>query len=464
MPNEVASNRATLKSAGTPDMSKRAAASGFFGSVLEYYDFAVYAAAATIVFPQVFFPSTDPTVALVASLATYGVGYLARPIGAFVLGSYGDRFGRKRVLVLALIVMGITTFLVGCLPTYAQVGVLAPILLVVLRLIQGFAVSGELGGATAMIAEHSPTEKRGFFTSFSLQGTQAGSILASAIFIPLTAFLPTAAFESWGWRIPFLLSAVVVIGAVIVRSRVAETPAFLAEAAHDEAPKVAAVEVFRTSSWTVLRAVLMGLANVLGTTGIVFATAYATQPAYGVGIDKATFLWVPVLANIVAVILIPFFGRLSDRIGRKPMMTWGPIAGGVVSFFYLFAIQAGNIPLTFVLGILMVGVLFQLWNATFASFFQELFPTKVRVTGFAVSQNIALLLTAFLPALFALAAPPGSTVVPWIIGGLTLLIALVSATAAWLSPETVRRDITADVLGGTPAGPNAAGPNPAAAR
>jgi MFS family permease len=456
MPNEVASNSTTRNAARATDMSKRAAASGFFGSVLEYYDFSVYAAAATIVFPQVFFPSTNPTVALVASLATYGVGYVARPLGAFVLGSFGDRLGRKRVLVLALIVMGITTFLVGCLPTYAQVGVLAPTLLVILRLIQGFAVSGELGGASAMIAEHSPNERRGFFTSFSLQGTQAGSILASAIFIPLTAFLPAAAFEAWGWRIPFLLSAVVVIGAVIVRSRVAETPAFLAEKARNEAPKVAAVEVFRTSGWTVLRAVLMGLANVLGTTGIVFATAYATQPAYGVSMDKATFLWIPVTANIVAVILIPFFGRLSDRIGRKPMMIWGPIAGGVVSFGYLFAIKAGNIPLTFLLGILMVGVLFQLWNATFASFFQELFPTKVRVTGFAVSQNIALLLTAFLPSLFALAAPPGSTVVPWIIGGLTLLIAVISAVAAWISPETVRRDITADVLATASAGPEPA--------
>ncbi|HWT33849.1 MAG TPA: MFS transporter [Microbacterium sp.] len=453
MRKEDASNRTTP---GTPDagtMSKRAAASGFFGSVLEYYDFSVYASAATIVFPQVFFPSTNPTVALVASLATYGVGYVARPIGAFVLGSFGDRLGRKRVLVFALMLMGISTFLVGVLPTYAQVGVLAPALLVVLRLIQGFAVSGELGGASAMIAEHAPNGRRGFYTSFSLQGTQAGSILASAIFIPLAAALPAPVFESWGWRVPFLLSAVVVIGALIVRSRVAETPAFLAEAARSEAPKVAAVEVFRLSAGTVLRAVLMGLANVLGTTGIVFATAYATQPAYGVSMDKATFLWIPVTANIVAVILIPFFGRLSDRIGRKPMMVWGPIAGGVLSFGYLLAIKAGNLPLTFLLAILMVGVLFQLWNATFASFFQELFPTRVRVTGFAVSQNIALLLTAFLPSLFALAAPPGSTTVPFVIGGLTLLISLISAVAAWTAPETVRRDITADALGSATTAP-----------
>ena len=305
-----------------------------------------------------------------------------------------------------------------------------------------------------MIAEHSPSDRRGFFTSFSLQGTQAGSILASAIFIPLTALLPAAAFESWGWRIPFLLSAVVVLGAVIVRSRVAETPAFLAEAARSEAPKVPAIELFRVSGGTVVRAVLMGLANVLGTTGIVFATAYATQPAYGVGIDKATFLWIPVAANIVAVILIPFFGRLSDKVGRKPMMIWGPIAGAVLSFGYLLAIESRNIPLTFLLGILMVGVLFQMWNATFASFFQELFPTRVRVTGFAVSQNVALLLTAFLPSLFALVAPPGSTVVPWVIGGLTLVIALVSAIAAGTAPETVRRDITADVYDSSPAPAN----------
>src|ERR1700760_3907159 len=179
--------------------SRIAAASGWIGSALEYYDFFIYATAASLVFPQMFFPSTNPTVAIVASLATYGVGYVARPIGAFVLGHLGDTHGRKNVLLVCLFLMGISTMAVGLLPTYQQVGVWAPILLVILRLIQGFAVAGEISGASSMILEHAPFGRRGFFASFALQGVQAGQILAAAVFLPIAHFMPTEAFNSYGW-------------------------------------------------------------------------------------------------------------------------------------------------------------------------------------------------------------------------------------------------------------------------
>src|SRR6201996_4711830 len=193
------------QSHGAPDsqddhhrnQTKKATASGWIGSALEYYDFFIYATAAALVFPQLFFPSTDPTVAIVASLATYGVGYVARPIGAFVLGHLGDTHGRKNVLLTCMFMMGVSTMLVGLLPTYAQVGILAPILLVVLRLIQGFAVAGEISGASSMILEHAPFGRRGFFASFSLQGVQAGQILAAAVFLPLAHYLPREAFNAW---------------------------------------------------------------------------------------------------------------------------------------------------------------------------------------------------------------------------------------------------------------------------
>ncbi|WP_308196791.1 MFS transporter [Sinomonas terrae] len=418
------------------NMHKKAALSGFLGSTLEYYDFSIYASAAALVFPSVFFPSGNPTVALVASLATYAVGYVARPIGAFVLGNWGDRHGRKNVLVFALLLMGFSTFAVGLLPTYSQVGILAPILLVALRLIQGFAVAGELSGASALIAEHAPAGRRGFFTSFSLQGTQAGSILASAAFIPLSAMLPAQAFHSWGWRVPFLLSALVVIAGYLIRRRVAETPVFLQEAKEHVVPQAPIVKVVRESGWTIFRAILMGLTNVIGTTAAVFGTAYATQPSYGIKMSPATYLWMPVMANIVAVILIPFFGKLSDRIGRRPLMIFGSLSSGVLSFAYLWAISQRNVVLTLVLAILMWGVLYQMWNATFASFFQELFPTRTRVTGFAISQNIGLLIVAFLPTIFTLVAPPGSANVPLLIGGLTLGLAVISAIATWATRET----------------------------
>ena len=182
------------------NQSRKAAASGWIGSALEYYDFFIYATAASLIFPQIFFPSGNPTVAIVASLATYGVGYVARPIGAFVLGHWGDTHGRKQVLLICMFVMGLSTMAVGLLPTYQQVGVLAPTLLVVLRLIQGFAVAGEISGASSMTLEHAPFGRRGFYASFALQGVQAGQILAAAVFLPLAHYMPEDAFNSWGWR------------------------------------------------------------------------------------------------------------------------------------------------------------------------------------------------------------------------------------------------------------------------
>src|SRR3569833_391508 len=228
--------------------SRKAAASGWIGSALEYYDFFIYATAASLIFPQIFFPSDNPTVAIVASLATYGVGYVARPIGAFFLGHWGDTHGRKTVLLVCMFLMGISTMAVGVLPTYEQVGILAPILLVALRLIQGFAVAGEISGASSMILEHAPFGRRGYFASFTLQGVQAGQILAAAVFLPLAHYMPTDAFNAWGWRIPFLLSVVVIIAGYIIRREVEETPAFSEEGEHGGIPRSPVAEAFR-SSW-----------------------------------------------------------------------------------------------------------------------------------------------------------------------------------------------------------------------
>src|SRR5499427_4825927 len=224
--------------------SKKAAASGWIGSALEYYDFFIYATASALIFPQIFFPSTNPTVAIVASLATYGVGYVARPIGAFVLGHWGDTHGRKNVLLLCMFLMGFSTMAVGVLPTYSQVGVLAPALLVILRLIQGFAVAGEISGASSMILEHAPFGRRGYYASFSLQGVQAGQILAAAVFLPLAHYMDADDFNAWGWRIPFLLSFVVIVAGYIIRREVDETPAFTEEGAHKAVPRSPIIDAF----------------------------------------------------------------------------------------------------------------------------------------------------------------------------------------------------------------------------
>ena len=339
--------------------TKRATASGWVGSALEYYDFFIYATAAALVFPQVFFPSTDPANAIIASLATYGVGYVARPIGAFFLGHMGDTKGRKTLLLACMFMMGLSTTLVGLLPTYAQAGVAAPILLVVLRLVQGFAVAGEISGASSMILEHAPFGRRGYFASFTLQGVQAGQILAAAVFIPLARFMDKEAFMNWGGRIPFLLSIFVLLAAYIIRRRVDETPAFAEESVHQAVPKAPVLEAIQAHWPDMLRVILMALMNVIPVVATIFGGAYAVQAAYGIGFAPDVYLWIPVVGNIVAVALIPFVGDWSDKIGRRPLIIGGSLLSGLMSFVYLYAISIKNMPFAFAASILMWGILYQ---------------------------------------------------------------------------------------------------------
>jgi MFS family permease len=418
--------------------SRKAAASGWIGSALEYYDFFIYASAAALVFPEIFFPSGNPTIAIVASLATYGVGYVARPIGAFFLGHWGDTHGRKTVLLLCMFLMGFATMAVGILPTYQQAGILAPVLLVILRLIQGFAVAGEISGASSMILEHAPFGRRGFYASFSLQGVQAGQILAAAVFLPLARFLPAEAFNTWGWRIPFLLSAFVILAGYIIRREVDETPAFAEEGEHGEVPKAPIVQAFQHHTPDMLRVVGMALMNVIPVVATIFGGAYAVQAAYGIGFHKDVYLWIPVLGNVLAVIVIPYTGNLSDRIGRRPLIILGALGSGLLSFAYLYAISIANVPLAIVMSLLMWGLIYQGYNAVFPAYYPELFPTNTRVTAMATAQNIGTTITALLPALFAVVAPPGSTDIPLKVGALAFAITLVSAIAAWSARETYR--------------------------
>jgi MFS family permease len=417
---------------------KTATASGWVGSALEYYDFFIYATAASLVFPQLFFPSSNPNTAIVASLATYGVGYVARPVGAFFLGRWGDTKGRKTLLLVCMFMMGLSTMLVGCLPTYAQIGIAAPVMLVILRLIQGFAVAGEISGASSMILEHSPFGRRGYFSSFTLQGVQAGQILAAAVFIPIARFMDKAEFMSWGWRIPFLLSALVLIAGYIIRRRAHETPAFTQEAQQREVPHSPIIDAFKYSWANMLRVVLMALMNVIPVVATIFGAAYAVQPAYGIGFTPDTYLWIPVIGNIVACLVIPFVGALSDRIGRRPPMIVGSVAAGLLSFVYLYAISIKNMPFAFTISVLMWGIVYQGYNAVFPSFYPELFPTRTRVTAMAISQNIGTFLSAMMPALFASVAPPGSANIPMTIGALTLGVTVISAIAAFSARETYR--------------------------
>nr|WP_244108992.1 MFS transporter [Burkholderia anthina] len=417
-----------------------AALAAWIGSAMEYYDFFIYGTAAALVFGKVFFPGSSPSMGLLLALATFGVGYVARPVGAFFLGHIGDKFGRKRVLVLTLVLMGASTFLVGCLPTYGHVGMLAPALLVLLRLCQGFSASGEQAGANSMSLEHAPSNRRAFFTSFTLSGTQAGLILATAVFLPISR-LPEDQLLSWGWRVPFWLSAVVVLVGYLIRRNLNETPVFEEEQRTRHVARMPLAVLFKHYSGDVLRVVLCALVSTVSTIFGVFALSYAVNV---IKIDRGTMLWVAILTNIVALVAIPLFAMLADRIGRKPVYLFGILGPAILMFPYLWSIEQQNVPLIFLFGVLMSGVAYSASNGIWPAFFAEMFDTRVRLSGMAIGTQIGFALAGFAPTIAAALMKPGPGAwvpVAWFVACACALAALSTLTAR----ETY--DIEMDDLG-----------------
>lgn len=418
--------------------TRKAAASGWIGSTLEYYDFFIYAMAASFVFPTLFFPTGNPTIGIIASLATYGVGYIARPVGAFFLGQWGDRHGRKSVLILCMFLMGLSTVGVGLLPTYQQVGAIAPILLVILRLVQGFAVAGEMSGAGSLIIEQAPLGQRNFYASFAQQGISFGQVLAAGIFIPFASFLSNDAFMAWGWRIPFLLSVFLIFAGIMIRRHVSETKIFTEAEKHGQKIKAPIRSAIRYHWPDMLKVSFMSLNNVVPVVMTVFGGAYATQAAYGINIPKQSFLWITLLANIVAVIITPFIGMISDRIGRRPIGIFGLLGSGAMCYFFLEAVSEHNVFMAIMYAIIGWGIIYQCFNAVYPCYYPELFPANVRVTAVAISNNIGVPAASLLASFFALIAPPGSANIPLTIGLFGFAVTGIAALSAFLSRETYR--------------------------
>ncbi|MGI5467423.1 MFS transporter [Streptomyces sp. CA-132043] len=376
----------------------------WIGSALEYYDFFIYGSAAALVFPKVFFDPSDPATATLISLATFGVAYAARPIGALFLGHYGDRLGRRKIMVFTLMLMGLSTFLIGCLPTYAQVGTAAPVLLVLMRVLQGLSAAGEQASANSMTLEHAPEDRRGYYTSFALNGTQAGQILATVIFIPVAA-LPDEQLYTWGWRVPFLLSVAVTVVGYVIRRKLSETPVFEQAAAEDAVARLPLADLLRHHWADVLRVIAAALIATVSTIFSVWALAFATGDA--VGLDKSAMLWVGALANVVALAAIPLWAKLSDRIGRKPVFLIGSLGSAVLIFVYLWAITTGSYPLVFATGILFFGVVYSAANGIWPSFYGEMFPTRVRLSGMAIGTQIGFAVAGFAVSIAERIAGPG---------------------------------------------------------
>jgi MFS family permease len=410
---------------------KRAALASWIGSVLEYYDFFIYGTAAALVFGDVFFPDSDPATGTLLSFATYGVGYVARPVGAFFMGHIGDRYGRKRVLLLTVALMGTATFLVGCLPTYDDIGIWAPVLLVALRLLQGFSASGEQSGANSLSLEHAPEHRRAFFTSFTLGGTQAGLVIATAVFLPIGA-MPEDQLLSWGWRVPFWLSAIVVIVGLIIRRRIQEPPDFRREAAEGDLGRVPVAVLLRDHWSGVLRVVLAALASTVSTIFAVYALNFAVD---GQGLDQTTMLWVAIAANLVAMAAIPAWAILADRIGRRPVFIFGAVGSGALMFAYLGAIENGSYPLIFLTAVLMSGVVYSAMNGIQPSLYGEMFPMRVRLSGMAIGTQIGYAIGGFAPT--AAKAIEGDGPGGWVpVAGYVFVSTLIAAAAVLSARET----------------------------
>lgn len=427
---------------GAPQrMPRKAAAAAFVGSALEYYDFFIYGAAAALVFNHVFFSSANPAMATIASLATFGVGYVARPFGGLVLGHFGDRIGRKRILIITLVIMGVASLAIGFLPTYDQIGAWAPALLVACRLAQGFSAGGEAAGASTLAIEHAPEHRRAFFSGFTMTGYAAGMVLATIVFIPIAA-LPEAELLSWGWRVPFWLSAVVLLIAYWVRSRLDETPVFTATQSVDAVQRFPAAQVFRHQWRDVLRVMFCSLFAVTQTVFTVFGLAYATSDA--VGIDRSTMLWVATVSIAGSLVTIPLLSSLSDRIGRRPVWITGTLGAAATIFLYFWAISTGSVPFIFLGAFLNMTCFYSMVNGLWPSFFAEMFAAPVRYTGFAIGTQLGFLLAGFAPSIgFALLGPGIDGWVP--VAVFTASCMVLSAIAAFTARETYR--VPTDQLG-----------------
>lgn len=371
---------------------KRASAAGFIGSALEYYDMYIYASASALVFTRVFFPDSGAT-GLLLSLGTYGVAYLARPLGGFLAGHIGDRYGRRNIMILTLMVMGIATFLIGCLPSHASIGVLAPAMLILLRLFQGLSVGGEASGATSLTLEHAPEGRRGLYTSWMVNGIWVGYILATLAFIGV-ASLPDDALYSWGWRVPFWGSAVIVVIGIIIRRTIEDPEAFTEQKKNGTIVKAPLAEVLKRQPKDVVRVIFAAFLIVISSVVPVYGLTYATVI---VGIPASTMLWAVVFGYATAMVSQPLFALLSDKIGRKPVLIGGNIFGALAVWEFFWAVGEANVPMIYLGVFLTITLAFGATNAVYPVFFSEMFNTRFRVSGMAVGLQLGMVLTGFSP-------------------------------------------------------------------
>lgn len=440
----------TADSAPAALSPRRATAASFIGTALEHYDFLLYGYVSALVFGQLFFPSDDPAISTIVSFAAFAVGFIARPLGSVIAGHFGDRFGRKNVLIVTLLIAGVATVLMGVLPTYATIGLWAPILLVTLRLVQGFAYGGEVAGAVLMATEHAPDGRRGFYGSFIPAAAPAGLLLATLAVLGVSMLEPEA-FLSWGWRVPFLFSFVLVVVGLYMRTKVVETPSFARLQGEDAVSRRPVIELFRSHTRILLLAAGVGYGfYVVFYVLLVFIASYATT---AFGIPASVTLTGVAIGSIITLVTAPVSGSLSDRIGRKPLI----IAGALISaalIFPFFLLLATREPVLVYLAFALAFFGLAIYFGPVTTFAAELFPTRVRYSAGALAAQIGAVLGGGLAPLIAALLVNAAGGAWWPVAvyvGVSLLVSIACTLALRETKNISWNAETADAPEGAPA-------------
>ena len=429
---------------------RKVVASALIGASIEWYDFFLYGVAAGIVFNKLYFPGSDPLVATMLAYVTFAVGFVTRPLGGVIFGHFGDKIGRKSMLVITLMIMGIATFLIGLVPTYATIGIAAPLLLLLLRVAQGIGLGGEWGGAVLMAYEYAPKNERGFYASLPQIGLAIGLCLASGVVALLSYLLTDEQFLAWGWRIAFLLSGLMVVVGMYIRLSIKETPEFEAVKARNAELRIPFMDMLRRYPGNVLKG--MGARYIDGVFFNIFGVFVIGYLANVVKISRTEALLGVMAAAVVMIVTIPFFGRLSDRIGRTRVYMWGSLITAFASFpaFWLMTHSGGNVLLVWIAIVVPFGILYASVYGPEAALFCDLFDARVRYTGISFVYQFSGIFASGITPIIATALLGTGKGEPWHICLYVAFAGIVSAWCAWLigrSPQSNDAPAGAHVAG-----------------